>query len=289
MEQQIIKGDSQLVGLLGNPVAHSISPIFQNHVFRKLNLPFVYIPLEVKKEYLHTAIEALRAFNFAGANVTIPFKKDVLQYCDVLSELSEMIGAVNTLYFKNDLLHGTTTDADGFLKALLDIKHDINNNDIVILGNGGTALTLGFALINSKKINSLTIIGRNNKRVKKLASEITLKTNFSVNIALFESKECKDYIQKCNLLINTTSVGMHPDINLSPLSKNLFHDKMTVFDAIYNPAETKLLHYARQAGCKTQNGLRMLLHQGLESFRYWTGVEASIDLFDMTEVQGLVK
>jgi shikimate dehydrogenase len=288
MEPQIIKGNSRLVGLLGNPVAHSLSPLFQNHIFRKLNLPFVYIPLEVKKENLHTALHALRTLNFAGANITIPYKKDVLHYCDVLSDLSEITGTVNTLYFKDGLLHGTTTDADGFFKALLDMGHDVTNGDIVVLGNGGTARTLGFALVKYEKINSLTFIGRDQGRVGTLTKEINEKTGFPVKMGLFTSKECKESLKKCSLLVNTTSVGMHPDSKSTPLTKDLFHENMTVFDTIYNPAETMFLHDAKEAGCKTQNGLRMLLYQGLESFKHWTGVEASLDLLDINEIQDLI-
>lgn len=288
MEQQIIRGNSRLVGLLGKPVAHSLSPIFQNHVFSRLQLPYVYIPLEVQKESLHTATQSLRAFNFAGANVTIPYKKDIIAHCDVLSELSELIGAVNTLYFQNDLLHGTTTDAEGFFRALADMEHDVTGGNIVILGNGGTARTLGFALVKNKKISSLTFIGRDKGRVSALTEDINEKTGFPVKKGLFGSRECIDCLQSCSLLVNTTSVGMHPDVNASPLSKECFHNKMTVFDAIYNPAETKLLRHAKKAGCKIQNGLRMLLYQGLESFKYWTGVEAPFDLFDIDEIQSLV-
>lgn len=288
MEQQIIKGNTKLVGLLGNPVSHSISPLIHNHAFRKLNLPFVYVPLEVQKKDLHIAIQALCAFNFAGANVTIPYKSAVLSYCDILSELSELTGTVNTLYFDNGLMHGTTTDSDGFFQALLSMNHDVHGGNIVILGNGGTARALGFTLVEMKKINTLTIIGRNKKRVDNLIAEIIDKTGFSVAGTTFGSKKCADSLAECTLLINCTSVGMSPDTDCSPFPQQFFHNRMTVFDVIYNPAETLFLRYAKNAGCQTQNGLRMLLYQGLASFKYWTGIEPDKNLIDIDELQSMI-
>ena len=289
MEHQVITGNTRLIGLLGNPVKHSISPLIQNHAFSKLNLPFVYIPLEVQKENLHTAMHALRAFGFAGANVTIPYKKDVIHYCDNISELSKLTSTVNTLYFDNEMLSGTTTDADGFFRALESMNYAIENNNVIILGNGGAARTIGFAIAKEKKVTSLTIIGRNKSRVETLSSEIREKTGITITSALFDSKECNKFIKDCSLLINCTSVGLSPNFDKSPLPPDAFHKAMYVFDSIYNPAETKLLKYAKKAGCQTQNGLRMLLYQGLASFKYWTGVDANEDLFDIDELQSLIK
>ena len=289
MDHQIITGNTRLVGLLGNPVKHSLSPVIQNLTFSKLNLPFVYIPLEVQKENLHTAIQALRAFNFAGANVTIPYKRDVMHYCDTISELSKLTGTVNTLYFENEMLTGTTTDAIGFFKALEIMHYDIHKGNVVILGNGGAARAIGFAVAKEKKVTSLAIIGRNKSRVELLSSEIREKTGTTVASALFDSKECKNVLKDCSLLINCTSVGLSPDSGKSPLPADVFHKDMYVFDTIYNPAETKFLNYAKKAGCQTQSGLRMLLYQGLASLKYWTGVDAKEDLFDIDELQSLIK
>ena len=289
MEQHLIKSNTRLVGLLGNPVKHSLSPLIQNHAFSKLDLPFVYIPLSVEKKDLHAAMHAFRAFHFAGANVTIPYKRDVIHYCDSISELSQLTGTANTLYFENDLLKGTTTDAAGFLKALGNSGHDINKGNVVILGNGGTARTLGFAIAKEKKVQSLTIIGRNKSRVENLSSEISGKTGITATSALFDSKECKKHLKGCTLLINSTSVGLSPNSDISPLPQGAFHKGMYVFDTIYNPAETKFLNYAKKADCKTQNGLRMLLYQGLASFKYWTGIEPNESLYDIEELQSLIE
>jgi shikimate dehydrogenase len=288
VETQLIKGSTKLVGLIGNPVTHSISPLIHNHAFRKLNLPFVYIPLGVDNNNFAKVIDAFRVLNFAGANITIPYKTVTPAYCDVLSDLSKITGTVNTLYYKNDLLHGTTTDAEGFFNSLAHMNRTIKDDTIVILGNGGTARTLCFALALKKKFRSLTIIGRNSKRVERLCLEVNSKTSSTISHTTFDTKKCIHSLQNCTLLINCTSVGMHPDVDESPIPEGLFHDKMTVFDAIYNPSETLFLKNASKAGCQVQNGLYMLLFQGLASFKYWTGVTADKELFDDVDIKSLL-
>ncbi len=288
MESQHITGKTKLVGIIGNPVSHSLSPVIHNHLFRKLDLPYVYVPFEVQQADLQTVIQALRAINFAGANVTVPYKSNVVPYCDTISELSQLTGAVNTLYMDNGKLCGTTTDAEGFFKALENMNHDVAKDNVVILGNGGTARTLGIALAHEKKISSLTIVGRNQSRIDALATEITEKTNVPVTNALFNTDACRACLKECSLLVNCTSVGLTPDIEASALPPDAFHTGMTVFDAIYNPAETQFLTYAKQAGCRARNGLLMLVYQGLASFHYWTGIKAGIDLLDLDELQSLI-
>ena len=168
------------------------------------------------------------------------------------------------------------------------MNYDINKGNVVILGNGGAARTIGFAIAKEKKITSLTIIGRNKSRVETLSSEISEKTGITITSALFDSKECKKFIKDCSLLINCTSVGLPPNSDKSPLPQDAFHKDMYVFDTIYNPTETQLLKYAKKASCQTQNGLRMLLYQGLASFKYWTGMKQVETLFDIEELQSYI-
>ncbi len=288
MEQQIITGNTRLVGIIGRPVSHSLSPILHNHLFRTLDLPYVYVPLAVSEDDLPMVLKTLRALNFAGANVTIPHKSAVISLCDVISDLSQLTGTVNTLFIENNQLHGTTTDAEGFFTALGNMNHDISGGNVVVLGNGGTARTLGFAMAHEKKIRSLTIIGRDLLRIGALASEITDKTGFPVTTGLFESDSCRKSVETCTLLVNCTSAGMSPNNTISPLPPEAFHKDMAVFDTIYNPAETLFLKHAARAGCNTQNGMRMLINQGLASFKYWTGIEADANLIDINELQSLV-
>lgn len=288
MKPQIVKGDTQLIGLLGNPVAHSLSPLIHNHLFASLDLPYVYVPLAVEKENIAAAVKALSVFPFRGANVTIPYKSAVIPYCDTIDGLSCLSGTVNTLYFKEKKLCGTTTDAQGFFMALESTGSFIENDHIVILGNGGTARTLAFAFVTQKDIASLTIVGRNSQKVEALALQVNKKTGARIHSTTFDSAVFKEALASCTLLVNCTSVGMAPHHTVSPVPSDCFHPKMTVFDAIYNPAQTVFLQYAQKAGCKTQNGLRMLLFQALASFTYWTGVKADDKIINLHELQSMV-
>lgn len=285
---QEIRGDTRIVGLLGYPVAHSISPQIHNHAFRSLNLNFAYMPFEVSPQGLGKVIQALRSLKFAGANVTIPHKGNACNYCDILSPLSNVTGTVNTLYLKDGLLYGTTTDPEGFYRAVFSMGFDFNNSNIVILGNGGTARTLAFSLALERKVASLTLVGRNEVKVSTLAHEIKEKTGFNISYSTFDNQELNKIMENCGLLVNTTNVGMHPNINETPLESKFFHSSMTVFDVIYNPVKTRFLTEAANAGCLTQNGLRMLLYQALASSRLWSGTEVPESIYNIEELQNLI-
>jgi shikimate dehydrogenase len=285
MREQRISGSTRLVGLLGWPVAHSVSPTLHNHLFRHYGCDLAYVPLPVAPADLHTAIHALRACGFAGANVTIPHKRAVLPYCDRVSELSERIGAVNTLWLRDGLLWGTTTDPAGFRRALAWMGHDPKAGHCVILGNGGTARTLAFALALERLPASLTLVGRNAARVEALAREVEAGSGGVVRAVALDSPDLAPVMQQCTLLVNCTSVGMHPDVAATPLPKRFLNERMTVVDAVYNPAETVFVREARAAGCRVQNGLRMLVYQAFESFTHWTGVEVDEHVVDFDELQ----
>ena len=280
-----VRGSSRLACLLGHPVAHSLSPQIHNHAFRTLGLPFVYVPLAVKPEALHHAVYTLRAVNALGANVTLPHKQRAASFCDVLSPLSAKLGTVNTLYFNDNLLCGTTTDPEGFLRALARIGHDAHGGRIVIIGNGGTARTLAAALALARIPQTLTLVGRSAPRVAALAEEISRATGFPVPSLSLDDPALKDAMAECTLLVNCTSAGMHPNILETPLEKNFFHPRMTVFDTVYNPAQTRFLAEAQGCGCTVQNGLRMLLYQALASFTLWTGVAVTEEIYDIDELQ----
>ncbi|MBN2189152.1 MAG: shikimate dehydrogenase [Chitinispirillaceae bacterium] len=284
-KETLIRGDTRMACLLGDPVAHSLSPQIHNHAFRTLGLPYVYVPLAVRAEQLHQVIYALRAVGALGANVTLPHKQRAARCCDVLSPLSYRLGAVNTLYFKKNLLHGTTTDPEGFLRALASKGHDARGGHVVILGNGGTARTLAAALAMECIPVTLTMAGRSAERVKALASEIAAAMDFPVQAYGLDDRDLGDAMARCTLLVNCTSAGMHPRTDETPLDKKHFRKGMAVFDTVYNPATTRFLAEAGKAGCTTQNGLRMLLYQALASFKLWTGVDVKEEIFNLEELQ----
>ncbi len=283
--EPFIRGDSRIVCLLGYPVAHSLSPQIHNHAFQKLGLPYVYIPLAVKGEHLHHVIYMLRDVSALGANVTLPHKQRAASFCDVLSPLSYRLGAVNTLFFRKNMLHGTTTDPEGFLRALAAMGHDAHGGNVVIIGNGGTARTLAAALAIERIPKTLTLVGRNPLRVKALAGEISGAMKFAVQALSLSDPDLAAAMAQCTLLVNCTSAGLYPNTGETPLDKKYFHRSMTVFDTIYNPSKTRLLSEAESAGCKVQNGLRMLLYQGLASFTLWTGIDVREEIFNLDELQ----
>jgi shikimate dehydrogenase len=288
MRPQVITGATRLVGLLGNPVAHSLSPVIHNHIFATLGIPLAYVPLVVAPHQLHNAVLSLRATGFAGANVTIPHKQAVVPYCDAVSPLSALTGTVNTLYFKDNILHGTTTDWEGFGKALKKAGMDAKNGNIVILGNGGIARTVAFALASQKIPARLTLVGRDQGRVTGLAAEVTQKTGFPVAFEVFSSNRLKDVMDECSLCINCTSVGMHPNTGETPLDGRFLHKGMAVFDTVYNPAKTVLCRQAEKAGCACQGGLAMLVYQALASCAYWIGRDVDDGIIDIAELRALV-
>lgn len=272
MREQIVTGKTRIAGIIGNPVKHSFSPVLHNHLFRELKLPYIYIPMGVEREKLDMLIDTLRSLNGIGANVTIPYKTDVVKYCDEISSLSKLTGTVNTLYFKEEKLCGTTTDYVGFSEAIKEAGGVISESDVVIMGNGGTARTIAIAMADEGLPSSISIVGRDIDKVKKLANEVSKKSQFPIDVATFNDEYVTDIFNRCDVLINCTPVGMEPNTEASPLNEKYLHAGMFVFDAIYNPAKTQLLKDAEILGCRTENGLAMLLYQGLASFKYWTGI-----------------
>lgn len=270
---QTFCGKTKSVWLLGDPVAHSISPKFQNAMFANRGLNCVYVPMQVSAKNLHSAIFTLKnSDSVVGANVTVPHKEAAFNFCDVVSDLSAATGTVNTLYKRDGLLCGTTTDPAGFYFALEEVGCNLTNNDnVVILGSGGTARTIGAALIIDKKCKCLTIAARSEKKAKSLVDELQKinTSNITINFCGLSSPSDKKFFDNATVLANCTSAGMYPNIDISPVNKEFFHSGMTVFDAIYNPPKTKFLSDAESVGCKIKNGESMLTAQGKKSFEFW--------------------
>jgi shikimate dehydrogenase len=287
MNSVTIAGNSRIVALIGDPVAHSVSPVIHNHLFAHYKLPLVYIPLKTSSAHLRNAITMLRDSGFAGANITIPHKQAVLSVCDTISDLSQKTDTVNTLYWHENRLRGTTTDAQGFFTALAGMKISIAGKKIMILGNGGTARTLAYALSLEKRCAKIVLAARTKTKADLLAHEITNTTSFLIDTVEISSASFPQELAESSLLVNCTPVGMHPNLNQTPFDVSLLTSTTAVFDTIYNPAQTMLLKAAKQIGSVALNGLPMLLHQGLASFTYWTGISADTSLINLNDVQAL--
>jgi len=254
---------SEIYGVLGNPIHHSLSPVMHNAAFKAAGVNALYVAFESSD--LRGSILGMRALGICGMSVTIPFKTAVIPYLDELDELAEQIGAVNTIVTVKDRLKGYNTDGLGAMKAL-EAKIDLAGKSCVLVGAGGAARGIGFMA----REKGMKLVVANRSMDRGLALADFLECPF---IPLERIREIR-----VNVLIQTTPVGMFPVDNASPVPDHVFQKEMVVMDAIYNPLETRLLKSARAHGCATISGLEMFIHQGAEQFRLWTGSNPPVDV-----------
>lgn len=277
-----ITGHTVLTGLLGSPVAHSISPMMHNESFRQLGLDYAYLAFNVDTEHLKTAVEGLKVLGVRGFNLTMPNKNLMAEYCDHLSPASEIIGAVNTVINDNGVLTGHTTDGIGYMQAARDAGFDLTGKTMTLLGGGGaaTAICVQAALDGLKEIHVFNIKDSFFPRLQSLVDRINERTDCKVTLDdLADKTALKSAIDGSHILTNGTSVGMSPNTEGCLIEDmTLFRPDLIVSDVIYNPEETKLLRLAREHGCQTFNGLYMLLYQGAAAFKLWTGQDMPIDV-----------
>ena len=271
-----IKGSTNIVGLIGHPVEHSFSPPMHNAAFDALNMDYAYVAFDVNPNDLKSAIEGAESLNIKGFNVTIPHKVDVMQYLDELDEVARLIGAVNTIDFKN--LKGYNTDGIGAVKAIEEVT-SIKNKNVVVAGAGGASRAISF-YIAKYGAESLTILNRNEVKVESLASDVS-DSGLIGEVASDSINAIGNYMESADVLIDTTPLGMHPNINDEPIVKaDMMDEDLVVFDAVYNPNETVLIKEAIKANAKPVYGIKMLLYQGAESVKIWTGKTAPVDVME---------
>lgn len=269
------------VGVIGYPLTHSLSPVFQQAAFDYLNLDITYELWEVDAAHFHERVELLRSNDCLGSNVTIPYKEAVIDLLDRMDEKSSMIGAVNTIVNEKGKLIGYNTDAYGFMKALRQDAHfDPQNTDVIILGAGGAARAVGFSLI-QEKVHSVTFTNRTFAHAEKMATALkkyieSNKLTVRVGLLSWDAPELVDVAGACHLMVNCTSFGTRfsPLEKKSPVDSRAISEDILVFDLVYNPEETPLLRMAKKAGARKIGGLSMLVYQGAAAFELWTGIEA---------------
>jgi shikimate dehydrogenase len=272
----LIDGNTNLLGLIGNPVEHSFSPVMHNAAFKELKLNYVYLPFKVEKENLKNVITGANSLNIKGLNVTIPYKIDIIKYLDNLDPIAKLIGAVNTIDLNR--MKGYNTDGIGALKAIEEITN-IKNKKLVITGAGGASRAISFQFANSA-IDELVIINRNEKKAVLLAKEIK-NSGLHDNVKYGSLSELKNELSNADIFIDTTPIGMDPNINDEPIANSkILHEDLIVNDIVYNPLETSLIKEAKKVNAKTVSGLKMLIYQGAESFKIWTGEDAPIDIME---------
>lgn len=275
-----ITGHTRLTGLLGSPISHSISPMMHNESFKQLDLDYVYLAFDVGTDSLETAVNGLRALNVRGFNLTMPDKNLMATLCDKLSPAAQISGAVNTVVNDNGILTGYTTDGIGYMRAVQDAGHNIIGKKMTLLGAGGaaTAVLVQAALDGVSEISVFSIRDAFFERAEKTVAELNERTSCKVTLYDFSDESVlRREIGDSTILTNGTSVGMAPNTDRSIITDiSMFHKDLIVSDVIYNPRETKLLKLAKEAGCQTFNGLYMLLYQGAEAFKLWTGEEMPV-------------
>ncbi|TET26402.1 MAG: shikimate dehydrogenase [Dehalococcoidia bacterium] len=273
-----MSGKTKICGVIGDPIEHTMSPAIHNAAFNKLGLDYVYLPFQVKKEELGRAIEGMRGLNIKGLSVTIPHKVAVIILLDELDHNAERIGAINTITNDNGVLKGYNTDAGGFRQALLEKGVTPEGKNIVILGAGGVSRTISFTL--AEEGARLVILNRLLELdwAKELASRLSLIFNREFPALELVEGNLAKAIERADILVNATSVGMSPNVNETLVPARLLKPGLVVFDVVYNPIKTMLLKEAEAAGAEIISGVDMLVWQGALAFKMWTGVEAPLEL-----------
>ena len=287
LKKPYITARTNVLCVIGHPIEHSMSPIMHNAALKDLSLDYVYVAFNIPPNDLKKAVLGFKMFSIKGINVTIPHKENIIPYLDEIDPLAEKIGAVNTIKNEGKYLIGKNTDASGAKKALLDAGCEIAGKKALILGAGGAAKAVSFAI--SEDLDAVYIANRTEKRAIKLAKDLTNKTTIKAVGKNMSINTLKNLVNDVDILINTTPLGMYPDIDGSPISEEILHSNLFVFDIVYNPLETRLLKEARKIGCKTLGGLDMFVNQGALAFEWWTGKKPNLNLMKEKVVEFLGK
>ncbi len=271
-----IKGSTNVVGLIGNPVEHSFSPPMHNAAFKALNMDYVYVAFDVLPKNLENAIRGGKALNIKGLNVTIPHKINVMEYLNEIDDVARLIGAVNTIDFKN--LKGYNTDGIGAIKAIKEVT-PIENKKVILAGAGGASRAISFYLAKENP-EEIIILNRNTKKAENLSKDL-LNSKLTDNVKSGSIDEIEKYIRDGDILVDSTPLGMYPHTEDTPIAtSDMMHEDLVVNDIVYNPNETALIKEALKADAKPVYGIKMLLYQGAESFKIWTNQEPPIDVME---------
>lgn len=281
-----ITPSTAVCALIGNPVAHSMSPAIHNRAFAELGLDYVYVAFRV--EDVAGAVAGMRAFdNFRGMSVTIPHKVSIIPQLDEVTEVDRRIGSVNTVVKDGGRLKGFGSDGPGALKALVDAGVEVAGKNVTILGSGGAARAIAFTLASEARPAALYLLGVIDSELKALTHDLVSKAGANATCALLDPKTLEVRLAESDVLIHCTPVGMHPQTDASAVPPALLHRKLAVMDIVYNPLKTKLLADAEQRGLKTVSGAEMFVNQAVIQFELWTGRSAPRDVMREVVLQHL--
>jgi len=283
-----VDGASQVVGVIGWPVQHSLSPPMHNAAFRALGLNWVYVAFAVPPDKIGAAIAGMRALGIRGLNVTIPHKAAVVSHLDEISPTSRQLGVVNTIVNADGHLRGDSTDGAGFIRALTEAGEEVTDNRVVLIGAGGSARAVALAAAQEQP-EELVIVNRTPQRAVELAELVGAAGRLeAVRAIAMDSPEVARVVSSADVVIDATPIGMYPHTNVAPvISPGWLRPCQLVCDLTYNPRDTVLLQAAREAGARTLDGTGMLVHQGAIAFEQWTGQQAPVEVMRLALLEAL--
>ncbi|MCD4755154.1 MAG: shikimate dehydrogenase [Deltaproteobacteria bacterium] len=272
-----ISPSTQICAVIGNPIAHSLSPAIHNAAFVELDLDFVYVACRV--EDVKNALAGMRALNnFRGMSVTIPHKIEIMKYVDEIAEVDRSIGSINTVINEQGKLVGLGTDGPGALKAIVDAGVENDGKNILMLGSGGVARAISFTLARNAKPGELSILDVNENMLQQLTTDLRAGTDVFIKSELLTERSLAGAMENADVIIHCTPVGMHPNEDASLIPAEFFRPEQVVFDVVYTPLETKLLAEAKSRGLKVISGVDMFINQAVLQFERFTGVDAPVEV-----------
>ena len=275
--QPAISPTTKLCAIIGDPVAHSLSPAIHNAAFTALGLDFVYVAFQVKD--LKNALAGMRALNnFRGMSVTIPHKIEAMDHMDHIAPVDRRIGSINTIINDNGRLSGLGTDGPGALKALTDAGVSVDGKNVLILGSGGAARAIAFSLVHHTQLERLTLLDIDTAQLTQLAADLSTHSQAMVASHPLNSRSLAAAMAEAHVIIHCTPVGMHPETEASLVPPELFQPHQVLFDIVYTPLETRLLTQAKASGLTVISGVEMFIHQAVLQFEQFTGKPAPVEI-----------
>jgi shikimate dehydrogenase len=283
----VISGKTKVYAVIGDPIEHSLSPAMHNAAFEASKLDCVFLAFRMKSAEVGNAMSAMRALGIQGLNVTMPHKNAVISFLDEVDQTANLLEAVNTVKNENGKLYGFNTDGVGALAALRENGVEPKGKKVLLLGAGGAARAIAFAL--AKEADELSILNRTLTSAAELAN--LLKQEFNANVIAYALSPLavKANLADADLLINATSVGMKPKASQTLVAPEWLKPELAVMDIVYDPIETKLAKDAKAAGAKVVSGVEMLIYQGAASFEIWTGCSAPVEVMRKAALNQLRK
>jgi shikimate dehydrogenase len=269
-----LSGRTRVCAVLGDPIAHSLSPTMHNAAFEALGLDFVYLAFRVQTEGLESAISGAKQLGIHGLNITMPCKEAVATYLDAVDPAARTVGAVNTVVNDNGEFVGHNTDGMGAVKALEDHNASLQGKRVLLLGAGGAGKAIAFHV--AQEASRLDILNRSGQIASRLARALGERSSSKITGSVLSSAKTRRKLESADILINATSVGMHPQADQSLVDPSWLRPDLVVMDAVYNPRETQLVKDAKRAGAEVVDGIEMLVHQGAAAFQMWTKQPAPV-------------